>query len=128
MPFENMNEDESEYFSDGITEDIITQLSKINDLSVVSRSSTMRYKNTDKTPQEIGIELHVATLLEGRIRRSGDQVRITAQLIDARTDKHLWAEAYDREMKDIFAIQSDVAQSIASALKAKLTRKEKDRI
>ncbi|HEY7160631.1 MAG TPA: protein kinase, partial [Acidobacteriota bacterium] len=129
LPFSNMNTDkEDEYFSDGITEDIITHLSKIGDLKVVSRTSSMRYKNSDKSLQQIGNELNVATVLEGSVRRQGDKLRIVAQLIDARSDNHIWAETYDREMKDIFAIQSDVAQKIASALQAKLMPDEKKKI
>lgn len=129
LPFSNMNAGkEDEYFSDGITEDIITQLSKIGDLKVVSRTSSMRYKNSNKNLQQIGTELKVATVLEGSVRRQGDRLRIVAQLIDSKTDNHIWAETYDREMKDIFAIQSDVAQKIASALQAKLMPDEKKRI
>lgn len=129
LPFSNMNTDrEDEYFSDGITEDIITQLSKVGDLKVVSRTSSMRYKNSNKNLRQIGTELNVATVLEGSVRRQGDKLRIVAQLIDAKTDNHIWAETYDREMKDIFAIQSDVAQKIASALQAKLMPDEKKKI
>jgi len=126
LPFENMNKDErSEYFSDGITEDIITQLSKIQDLRVISSTSSMRYKKTDKTLKEIGEKLGVATILEGSVRQEGDDVRITAQLIDTNSDEHIWAETYDRKMTGIFAIQSDVAKQIALALRAKLTPAEK---
>jgi serine/threonine protein kinase/Flp pilus assembly protein TadD len=129
LPFENLSADpDNEYFSDGITEDIITQLSKIADLSVISRTSTMRYKNTDKSLREIGEELRVDAILEGSVRRAGEQVRITGQLIDARSDEHLWAETYDREIKDIFKVQSDVAEKIARALEVRLTREERGRI
>jgi TolB-like protein/Flp pilus assembly protein TadD len=129
LPFTNMSADaENEYFSDGITDDIITHLSKIADLTVISRTSVMRYKSTDKTIREIGEELGVAAVLEGGVRRSGDQVRINAQLIDVNTDAHLWAEIYDRRLTDVFAIQSDVAQQIAAALQATLTPAEKERI
>jgi len=129
LPFENMNRDqESEYFSDGVTEDIITQLSKIGALRVISRTSSMKYKGSDKTIREIGSELSVATILEGSIRREGDRVRITSQLIDAQTDEHLWAETYDRELEDIFEVQSDVARHIAEALQAKLSPSEEARI
>jgi len=129
LPFDNLSADpENEYFSDGITEDIITQLSKIADLRVISRTSTMRFKNTDKSITEIGEELGVAAILEGSVRRAEGQVRIVSQLIDARTDEHLWADSYDRELKDIFEIQSDVAEKIADALKATLTPQEKARI
>lgn len=129
LPFSNMNTNkEDEYFSDGITEDIITNLSKIGDLKVISRTSSMRYKNSNKNLQQIGTELKVATVLEGSVRRQGDRLRIVAQLIDAKSDNHIWAETYDREMNDVFAIQSDVAQKIASALQAKLLPQERKKL
>jgi len=129
LPFKNLSGDpDNEYFSDGITEDILTQLSKIADLTVISRTSVMRYKDTDKSLREIGKELGVGTILEGSVRREGDRVRIVGQLIDARSDKHLWAERYDRELKDIFKVQSDVAMQIAMALEAELSPQERDRI
>ena len=129
LPFRSLSDSkEDEYFSDGTTEDIITQLSKIGDLRVISRTSIMRYKNADKTIPEIGRELGVATILEGSVRRAGERVRIVAQLLDVRTDEHMWAETYDREMKDVFAIQSEVAEKIANALGARLSRVEKKRI
>ncbi len=129
LPFKNLSDSkEDEYFSDGTTEDIITQLSKIGELKVISRTSAMRYKNTTKSLREIGRELDVATVLEGSVRRFGDRVRIVSQLVDARTDEPLWADTYDREMKDIFAIQSDVAQNIAMALRAQLSPKVRERI
>jgi serine/threonine protein kinase/Tfp pilus assembly protein PilF len=127
LPFKNMIPDpENEWFSDGITEDIITQLSKISDLKVISRTSVMLYKDTQKSLPEIGEELGVAAILEGSVRRSGDRVRIVGQLVDAKTDEHLWAETYDREMKDIFDIQSDVARKIAAALEAELSAGERE--
>jgi serine/threonine protein kinase/tetratricopeptide (TPR) repeat protein len=129
LPFTNLSGDpENEYFSDGITEDILTQLSKIADLTVISRTSIMRYKNTEKSLREIGKELGVGTILEGSVRRSEGRVRIVGQLIDARSDKHLWAETYDRDLKDIFEVQSDVAKQIALALEAELSPEEKERI
>ena len=129
LPFKNMVPDpENEWFSDGITEDIITQLSKIGDLKVISRTSIMLYKDSRKNLREIGKELSVATILEGSVRRADNRVRIVSQLVDARTDKHIWAETYDRELSDVFAIQSDVAQQIARALKATLSPEEKERI
>jgi len=129
LPFTNMSADpENEYFSDGITDDIILHLSKIADLDVISRTSAMRYKDTDLGLREIGEQLGVATILEGGVQRAGERVRINAQLIDARTDEHIWAEQYDRELTDIFAIQSDVAQQIAAALQATLTADETERI
>ncbi len=129
LPFTNMSENkEDEYFSDGITDDIITQLSKIGDLSVISRTSVMKYKNTTAAVPDIARDLNVGSLLEGSVRRTGWRVRITSQLIDARADKHLWAETYDRDLKDIFAIQAEVAQKIAAALEATLSPFELEHI
>ncbi|TLY32211.1 MAG: tetratricopeptide repeat protein [Ignavibacteria bacterium] len=129
IPFKNFNEDkENEFFSDGITEDIITQLSKIGDLKVIARTSVVRYKNSDKDLREIGKELGVATILEGSVRRADNHIRIVGQLIDTRTNEHIWADTYDRDMKDVFEIQSDVAQKIAAALQAKLSASEKAQI
>jgi serine/threonine protein kinase/Flp pilus assembly protein TadD len=129
LPFKNMSDSkEDEYFSDGITEDIITQLSKIADIKVISRTATMKYKQSEKGPKEIGNELNVATVLEGSVRREGNRVRIVAQLIDAQNEGHIWADTYDKEMDQIFYIQSDVAQRIAMELKAKLSPSEKERI
>jgi TolB-like protein/class 3 adenylate cyclase len=125
LPFFNMsNDQDQEYFSDGLTEDIITQLSKIKALKVVSRTSVMQYKKAPKHVKEIGRELGVSVILEGSVQRSQDQVRITAQLIDADTDEHLWADTYDRSVKDIFSIQREVALSIAEILNAKLSLQE----
>jgi serine/threonine protein kinase len=130
LPFANMSSDqkEDEYFSDGINEDILTQLAKIADLKVISRTSVIQYKGTKKTIREIGKELNAGVVLEGSVRRAGNQVRITAQLIDANTDEHLWADNYDREFKEVFTIQSEIAQKIASSLQAKLTTAEQARI
>ena len=129
LPFRSLSDSrDDEYFSDGTTEDIITHLSKIRELRVISRTSVMRYKHSEKSIPEIGRELGVATILEGSVRRAGGRVRIVAQLLDVQTDGHMWAETYDREMKDIFAIQSDVAEKIAAALKAELSPVEKERI
>src|SRR5687768_14251167 len=129
LPFDNISNDTlQQYFSDGITEDIITQLSKISDLKVISRTSVMQYKNTTKTIREIAEELNVAAILEGSVRKEGNKLRINAQLIDANTDKHIWAEQYDRDASEVFAIQSEVAQRIANQLNAKLTPDEGKRI
>jgi serine/threonine-protein kinase len=129
LPFHNLSADrENEFFADGITEDVIAQLSKIRSLKVIGRSSAMRFKGGDQSIREIGVTLDVATLLQGSVRRAGNRVRIVSQLIDAETDRHLWAETYDRELTDIFAIQTDVALQIASALKAELTHEERTRI
>ena len=129
LPFKNLSDSkEDEYFSDGITDDIIAQLSKITDLKVISRTSIMQYKGISKNVRDIGKELDVATVLEGSVRRSGNQIRIVAQLIDANNEGHLWADTYDKEMMQVFAIQSDVAQRIAAALEAKLSPTEQRRI
>jgi serine/threonine protein kinase/Flp pilus assembly protein TadD len=129
LPFKNLSDSrEDEYFSDGITDDIIAQLSKITDMKVISRTSTMHYKESNKHVREIGNELGVATVLEGSVRHVGNQIRIVAQLIDAENEGHLWADTYDKELTQIFSIQSDVAQQIAAALRAKLSPSEKGRI
>jgi TolB-like protein/Tfp pilus assembly protein PilF len=129
LPFKNLSDNkEDEYFSDGITEDILTQLSKISDLRVISRTSIMQYKSTTKNLREIGEELNVSAILEGSVRRTGNRVRIVGQLINARKDEHIWAETYDRELKDIFAIQTEVSKNIANALKAILLPKELEQI
>jgi TolB-like protein len=129
LPFDNMSGDpENEYFSDGITDDIITHLSKLADLKVISRTSVMRFKESERSLQEIAGELGVATILEGGVQRSGDRVRINAQLIDAATDEHLWAEQYNRELTDVFEIQTDVALQIAGALQAQLSPEERGRV
>jgi adenylate cyclase len=129
LPFRNLSPNpENEFFVDGITEDVITQLSKIRSLKVISRTSVMQFKNRDQDLREIGATLQVATLLEGSVRWAGDRVRIVAQLIDAEADEHLWSDTYDRQLTDIFAIQSDVALQIASALKSELSLAERNRI
>jgi len=129
LPFRNLSADpDNEFFADGITEDVIAQLSKIRSLKVISRTSVMQFKNREQSLREIGATLEVATLLEGSVRRAGDRVRIVAQLIDAEADQHLWAETYDRQLTDIFAIQTDVALQIASALEAELSPEERKRI
>ncbi len=129
LPFQNLSPDpENAFFADGMTEDILTQLAKIRDLKVISHASVVRYKGTQLPIRTIASELGVATVLEGSVRRAGDRVRIVGQLIDARSDEHLWAETYDRDLKDVFGIQSEVAQQIAAALKATLSPAEKKRI
>ena len=121
LPFENLSSNpEDEYFSDGVTEDLITQLYRIGSLRVISRSSAWQYKATRAGAAQIASELGVAYLLEGSVRRSGKKVRIVAQLVDARSDRHMWAETYERELEDIFAIQTEVADRIASALELTL--------
>ena len=125
LPFENLSKNgEDEYFADGMTEDILTELSKIKDLLVISRTTIMKYKGTQKTIKEIGKELGVANILEGSIRLSGNRVRITGQLINASNDQHLWAEKYDRDIEDIFSVQDEVANAIANALRIELSDEE----
>jgi serine/threonine-protein kinase len=129
LPFLNLSADpENEYFADGLTEDVIAHLSKMRALKVISRSSVMPFKKRLESLKEIGAKLGAATLLEGSVRRVGDRVRIVAQLIDAETDQHLWAETYDRQLTDIFVIQTDVALNIAAALKAELSIDEQTRV
>ncbi|UCC84276.1 MAG: tetratricopeptide repeat protein [Gemmatimonadota bacterium] len=127
LPFVNLSADpENEYFSDGITGDIINRLAKVTDLQVIARTSVMQYKNTEKPIRLVGRELRVATVVEGEVQRMSGRVRINAQLIDADTDLHLWADAYDRELtaENYFEIQSEIAQQIAVALQAELAPAE----
>ena len=129
LPFENMSGDpENEYFSDGIHEEIIAQLSKIRGLKVISRTSVMRYKKTQQPAREIGRALGVSHLLGGTVRRAGQRVRISAQLIDSDADENVWAETYDRDMTDVFAIQSEVAEQIAERMQTRVTPGEHSRI
>jgi TolB-like protein/DNA-binding winged helix-turn-helix (wHTH) protein/Flp pilus assembly protein TadD len=125
LPLENLSrEPEQEYFADGITEELITSLSKIAALHVTSRTSVMRYKRTNKPLPQIARELNVDGIVEGTVQRSGDRVRITAQLIYAPADQHLWAQSYDRELKDVLALQDEVARAIAVEIKTTLTPQE----
>jgi TolB-like protein/Tfp pilus assembly protein PilF len=125
LPFSNLSGNaDDEYFSDGITEDILTHLSKIADLHVISRTSVMQYKNTTKPIRQIAGELGAGSILEGSVRRSGNRIRIVGKLINASVDEPLWGETYDRELTDVFEIQTDVAQQIARALKATLSPAE----
>ncbi|MCP4727102.1 MAG: protein kinase, partial [bacterium] len=129
LPFENMSSDpEQEYFSDGLTEEIITDLSHIHDLRVISRNSAMMLKGSRKETKTIAKELNVQYVLEGSVRKAGNNLRITAQLINAPIDDHIWAEKYDGTLDDIFDIQEKVSRSIVDALKVKLTQKESKQI
>jgi len=129
LPFENLsNEKDNAYFADGIQDDILTNLSKIADLKVISRTSVMQYKGNAKNVRDIGKALGVSNLLEGSVRRSGNRVRVNVQLINTDNDQHLWAEDYDRDLTDVFAIQSDLAQKIVTALQAKLSAVEKSQM
>jgi adenylate cyclase len=128
LPFDNMSNDSSQhYFSDGITEDITTDLSKISSLFVISRNSAFTYKGKAVKVQDVSRELGVRYVLEGSVRRSDNQVRITAQLIDAVQGQHLWSERYDRPLQDIFSVQDEIRQQIVFALKVKLTPEEQTR-
>src|SRR6184192_1734361 len=129
LPFENLSDDkENAYFADGIQDDVLTNLSKIGDLKVISRTSVMPFRGKTQNLREIGKTLGVSNILEGSVRRSGNRVRINVQLIDATTDEHLWASDYDRDLTDVFAIQTDLAQKIANELQAKLSPSEKAEI
>src|SRR5713226_3838298 len=128
LPFTNMSENpQQDYFSDGITEDLITDLSKLSSLFVISRNSTFTYKGKAVKLADVSKELGVQYVLEGSVRRAENQVRITAQLVDATTDHHLWAERYDRSLQDIFAVQDEIQQKIMFALKVKLLPEEQAR-
>ena len=130
LPFENLSDEkQNAYFTDGVQDEILTDLSKIADLKVISRTSVMQYKSgLARNLRKIGEELGVATVLEGSVQRSANKIRVNAQLIDARNDAHLWAQTYDRDLADVFAIQSEIAKAIADQLQAKLSPNEKKAI
>jgi TolB-like protein/Tfp pilus assembly protein PilF len=130
LPFENLSEEKANaFFADGVQDEILTNLAKIADLKVISRSSVMHYKSgVERNLRKIGEELGVAHLLEGSVQRAANKVRVNAQLIDARNDAHLWAQTYDRDLADVFAIQSEIAKAIADQLQAKLSPNEKKAI
>ena len=126
LPFQNLSDDpQNAYFADGIQDDVLTSLSKIGDLRVISRTSVMQYRDKAANVRDIGKALGVSNVLEGSVRRAGNKVRVNVQLIDANSDEHVWANDYDRDVTDVFAIQSDLAQKIAEALQAKLSPGEK---
>jgi TolB-like protein len=130
LPFENLSaEKQNEYFADGVQDQILTNLAQIADLKVISRISVMQYKSgIAHNLREIGQQLGVANVVEGSVQRAGNRVRVNAQLVDARTDRHLWAQSYDRDLADVFAIQSEIAKAIADQLQAKLSPNEKKAI
>jgi TolB-like protein/Flp pilus assembly protein TadD len=129
LPFDNFSENkDNEHFADGIHDDVLTSLARIGDLKVISRTSVMQYRNKAHNIRAIAEELGVSTVLEGSVRRSGNRVRLVVQLIDALHDRHIWAQEYDRDLTDVFAIQSALAQEIANQLKAKLSPDEVTRI
>ena len=128
LPFDNMSGDrDQEFFADGITEDIITDLSRFQELSVVARNSVFTYKNQPTTAQQVGRDLGVRYILEGSVRRAGNRVRVTAQLIDAATGHHLWAERFDRDLEDVFAVQDEVTARIVATLAGKIQTTERRR-
>ena len=123
LPFANMSPDPlDEYFADGMTDEIISTLSKLDRAEVISRTSVMPYKKMPKSVREISAELDVGTVLEGSVRKAGNKLRITVQMIDARRDRHLWAESYDRSLEDVFSIQSDIARKVAEALQVRMSK------
>jgi TolB-like protein len=127
LPFDNLSRDpDNAYFSDGIQDEILTKLAGIGDLKVISRKSTAKYKSTPEDLKTVARELGVATVLEGSVQRAGDKVRVNVQLLDAHADTHLWAKSYDRDLKDVFAVESEVAQEIADTLRAKLSPGQSD--
>jgi TolB-like protein/Tfp pilus assembly protein PilF len=130
LPFENLSEEkQNEYFADGVQDEILTDLARIADLKVISRTSVMQYKGgLARNLRKIGEELGVAHVVEGSVQRSANKIRVNAQLIDARTDAHLWAQTYDRDLADVFAIQSEIAKAIADQLQAKLSPNEKEAV
>jgi TolB-like protein len=129
LPFQNLSGDpKQEYFADGITEELIADLGQVSALRVISRTSAMTYKGTKKTLPEIARELGVDAVVEGSVEREGDQVRVTAQLIDARTDRHIWARSYDRSLTSVLALQGEVAQAIANQIRIEMTPQEEARL
>src|SRR5437588_3083700 len=126
LPFENLSRDpDNAYFAEGMQDEILARLSKIADLKVISRTSTQKYKSAPDNLREIAKQLGVANILEGSVQKAADQVRVNVQLINALNDAHLWADIYDRKLTDIFAVESDIAKTIADTLQAKLTGLEK---
>ncbi|HZE12803.1 MAG TPA: FlgO family outer membrane protein, partial [Chthoniobacterales bacterium] len=130
LPFENLSDEKANaYFADGVQDEILTNLAKIADLKVISRTSVMQYKSgVARNLRKIGEELGVARVLEGSVQRAANKIRVNAQLIDARNDAHLWAQTYDRDLADVFAIQSEIAKAIADQLQAKLSPNERKAI
>ena len=129
LPFENMGGDpEQDYFADGLAEDLITELARFQELRVVARNSSFTYKGKATNVRQVGEELGVRYVLEGSVRKTGNRVRITAQLIEAASDKHLWAERYDRDMDDLFVVQDEVTQRIVAMLAPTLEDSERKRV
>lgn len=129
LPFLNISPDPNDaYFADGLTEELIARLSNISGLKVIARTSIMRFKDTAKGVGEVGKELRAGTILEGSVRKAANKLRVTAQLIDASSEEHLWAQNYDRQLEDVFAIQTEVAENVADALKTQMLGEERERV
>jgi len=125
LPFENLSEEKgTAYFAEGIKDEILTKLATVRDLKVISRTSTAKYQSKPDNLRTVAQELGVSTILEGAVQKAGDKVRVNVQLIDARADTHLWAKSYDRDLKDVLRVESEVSQEIADALQAKLSASE----
>ena len=126
LPFDNLSEDQDNaYFAEGVQDEILTRLAKVADLKVIARTSTQKFKSAPENLPDIAKQLGVMNILEGSVQKVNDQVRVNVQLINALTNAHLWAEIYDRKLSDIFAVQSDIAKTVADTLQAKLTGSEK---
>src|SRR5262249_26454482 len=126
LPFDNLSRDpDNAYFCEGVQDEILTRLAKVGDLKVISRTSTQHFKSAPEDLPQIAKQLGVLNILEGSVQKANDQVRVNVQLINALTNSHLWAEIYDRKLTDIFAVESDIAKTIADTLQAKLTGSEK---
>jgi TolB-like protein len=127
LPFQNLSEEKANtYFADGIQNEILTKLATVRDLKVISRTSTAKYKSKPENLRTVAQELGVSTIVEGAVQKAGDKVRVNVQLVDARTDTHLWAKSYDRDLRDVLAVESEISQEIAEALRAKLSQSESD--
>src|SRR4029077_4410820 len=129
LPFDNLSRDpDNAYFCEGVQDEILTRLAKVADLKVISRTSTQHFKSAPENLPQIAKQLGVAHILEGSVQKAGDQVRVNVQLINALTDAHLWAETFDRKLTDIFAVESEIAKTVAETLQARLTGSEKSSI
>src|SRR5439155_648979 len=129
LPFDNLSRDpDNAFFAEGVQDEILTRLAKVADLKVIARTSTQKFKSAPTDLRDVAKQLGVANVLEGRVQKASDQVRISVQLINALNDTHLWAETYDRKLIDVFQLETDLAQKIAASLEAKLTGREKNEI
>src|ERR1051325_5162178 len=129
LPFDNLSRDpDNAFFAEGVQDEILTRLAKVADLKVIARTSTQKFKSAPENLPDIAKQLGALNILEGSVQKANDQVRVNVQLINAMTNSHLWAEIYDRKLSDIFAVQSDIAKTVADTLQAKLTGSEKTAI